>query len=371
MLRPYARNILHCTLYAILFIPAIGLSQTPIPLNDLFIKGTHNSYACTICGHNDCPVMYNHPVEQYEDFGVWAFELDFSIVEHNGNELVAVVGHNGEGRDSWSHVEWGPDLEDYLRRLRDTEAFLYRPLIVYIEKKTNWGIDLYDSPAYWIPFVENTLTSIFNTDQIYTHEEWVNAHREWPDVTYLKTHAIICAIGISSEDIDGYGNHNLLFSAADLPRGGGPDCYDANDVLVWKISGNYGTIGMDLYQYDWTFQHFAAPLPLIVDRRSLNTSWVVRNDEDPYFDSCPFCICWGGYYSCDDGCSYGEFTVHEQGTSRFPYRTLNGALNRLLSDPGQHAGWTIVLEEGHYPESTVISFPVRIVAKNGNVLIGE
>ena len=64
----------------------VSLAADPPRLNDLYIKATHNSYAC--CGgsnwwgyDNTCPVMHNPPYQQIDDWGVWALELDFGVIE--------------------------------------------------------------------------------------------------------------------------------------------------------------------------------------------------------------------------------------------------------------------------------------------------
>ena len=117
-----------------------AFSQSLSRLNDITIKGTHNSYDC----EEDCPLgsavgvqMFHHPTFQVDDFGVWFIELDFSIIERNGS-FHAYVGHDGTcGNGCWTHESWGPYLEDYFTRLANTRSFQYRPLI--LTSSTNAG----------------------------------------------------------------------------------------------------------------------------------------------------------------------------------------------------------------------------------------
>lgn len=109
---------LFVALFGVLIYTSPFVSPTKaqqLPLNQLVIKGTHNSYAC--CGgesffgwDNSCPVMHNPPNEQMDDWNVWALELDFSTEILNGIPTL-IVGHDGpSGEDSFTTPDWGGTL---------------------------------------------------------------------------------------------------------------------------------------------------------------------------------------------------------------------------------------------------------------------
>src|SRR5690606_15051367 len=98
-----------------------------LTIDQLIFKGTHNSYAC---GGGDLPWMNHPPDKQIDDFGVWALELDYSLVTEHGGP-VPVVGHDREGDGCWGYY-----LTDYLRAVRRARALRYRPVFLTLEVKT-------------------------------------------------------------------------------------------------------------------------------------------------------------------------------------------------------------------------------------------
>jgi hypothetical protein len=115
------------------------------PLDALIFKGTHNSYD---------PRRRVPPWDQVNDYGVWAVELDYMIPAPDlrrahdrglpqpiwGTDPPAVViGHDGPGNaaDGAGAVFGGPHflLRDYLAALAATEAFRFRPLLIFLDRK--------------------------------------------------------------------------------------------------------------------------------------------------------------------------------------------------------------------------------------------
>lgn len=364
------------------FFTCSAVAQDPINL--LCLKGTHNSYAsshrcdcvcvpsyCYCWAVNKCPVMHHHPQLQVDDFGVWALELDFSIKAKDGVPR-AIVGHDGEcGEGCWTHEAWGPYLDDYLVRLRETRSFAYRPLILFFEKKCCWGDDSYDPADRWMPFLERILQDVFADAALFRYDAWVAGGRAWPSAPTLAGAVISVAFpggcGNPEEPCPpGFGGTGILFPVSEaLSRWGleSPGCASAEQIASASGSGA-DIIAIDQYQYDYTFEYVAPPNPLVVDQSSPG-AWLVRNDEPdgPWFSDEP---CWiGEDCEADDWCTRREFTVHEQGTFRFPYRTVGAAVNRAA------AGWTVLIKPGVYPEAITIHKPLTLEADSGTVTIGQ
>lgn len=106
----------------------------PTPINQLILKGTHNSYSCT---GEDTPAM-NHPVDvQIDDFGVWALELDFGVKRKNGVPT-ALVGHDDEGQAT-CFMSQGFELVRLLSVIRGVKALQYRPVFIFFDIKP-WNL---------------------------------------------------------------------------------------------------------------------------------------------------------------------------------------------------------------------------------------
>jgi hypothetical protein len=83
-----------CAVWLVILRPPFLEAQTTnaqTAIDRLSFKGTHNSYNC---GSGDEPRMHHSLTAQIDDFGVWALELDFSVVRFDGR-LVTGVGHDG------------------------------------------------------------------------------------------------------------------------------------------------------------------------------------------------------------------------------------------------------------------------------------
>lgn len=79
--------------------------------------------------------------------------------------------------------------------------------------------------------------------------------------------------------------------------------------------------------------------------------------------------------------------VHEQGTDRFPYKTLRAAVTRAqgIIDPNTHQdpernklrsgyGWTVLMRSGNYHERVIINVPLTLKKDDrieGVVVIGR
>lgn len=107
--------------------------MTPLPINQMLFKGTHNSYVCEkgfwLWGATE-PIMNHPPHQQIDDFGVWVLELDIGVVKENGHLRIA-VGHNSPRH--WSC--WGYYLNEYLIKIRKCFCLRYRPVFLFFEVK--------------------------------------------------------------------------------------------------------------------------------------------------------------------------------------------------------------------------------------------
>jgi hypothetical protein len=335
------------------YVVASVAAEDALRFDQLVLKGTHNSYASRDCdpmfGGNHCPVMHNAPCEQIDDWGVWAIELDFGFVQLPGyDDTVAFVGHNGwEGCDTWADESWTGPLALYLKRIGETRALQYRPVVIKLDYKT-WGIDRYDDPNASGPAVESLLLKTFGADGVFGPGDL--GAKPWPTVRELsgKVIAFTC-FGYSSRKV---------FGKAPLPEGGKPGYTNLNQVMLGIQSGSK-IIFLDQYQVSWTFDYAVPPNPLFVSSNAPRLH-SVRNQ---YGKDC-FYWC-GSPPACSDPANQGEtFEAYQEGTLRLPISHLTTALEKALP------GWTLLIKPGVYeaPDGP-INQNVRIESTGGVVRI--
>lgn len=342
------------------------LAQQPLPLNLLTFKGTHNSYAC--CGgksgfpflekwDNSCPVIHDSPARQIDDWGVWALELDFGMVEVNGIERF-VVGHNGPNdEDNWTDSDWGYFLTDFLVRINDTKALRYRPLFLYLQKES-WD----DKVPNWQSLLGDTLSGIFGSENVFGNIR-LAMEGHWPTVPELAGKVIPI---LMSKDSHGKANGAVaskiffLDTPTGITRVGPPNGFDSYTNLqemeaqkAKNFNGKGIILTSDQYQENWTFELAVPPNPLYV-RKGISSSYSVINTIG---HQCEGCV----KDPADIDCS---FIVNQQGTFRFPFRTVSQATKQ--AEPG----WTVLINAGRYRETLVIDKPVTLKADGGTVTIG-
>jgi hypothetical protein len=347
------------------------------PFDRLVFKGTHNSYACSgecLFGCQNDPPWMNHPLgSQIDEFGIWAIELDFGFVEVDGTPR-AKVGHDGPGQTTC----WGGesnDLRVFLEMVRAARALRFRPLVIFFDKKGE-GQDQNDWPpqpaleeAYGLLQAELldvfAAANIFGPDALdaYTAQ---NAGR-LPSMPELA--GKILPVGWRDRDRGGTG---LIFGPArPFPAKSRPcdDCTSLDEVRRYIATEGTVFFRLDQYQANWTYDYGVPPNPLVVDH-SAEPPWRVMDSEGEQWDPCP-----------NGDVPIGE-VVSEQGTYRFPYRTLGSAVRRAQGMTGSGAldlrqsgfGWTILLRPGAYNERLRIDIPLRLERDDrypGAVVIGR
>jgi hypothetical protein len=323
-------------------------------LDQLLLKGSHNSYEA-----NRGAAL----AAQVDDFGVWAVELDYGVV---GGTLV--VGHDGVG--------WGADdspllapngsyyFRDYLSELRHTEAFKYRPLLIYLDNKgreNEWGDDLADEDL--VALLRNDFEAVFSRDQIFTpillHERF---NDEFPDAPALAGFVIpIDTNRTPTEEYEQFqvfpenqfhalafrycADPSTIFSA--FPRRE-VDGSRREPVRVWR-SNNITD--------EWTFEYGAPPNPLVVDPEARRGSFVPR--------------CGGTDHA---------IILGPQGTRLLPDVTIADAVIRArqpisYSDDGRTfrnlimgIGFTVLAAPGKYADPLRIDFRFTIRADHNKIL---
>jgi hypothetical protein len=327
----------------------------PLPVDQLILKGTHNSYSCRGEGDLDPPCMNHPPEKQIDDFGVWSLELDFSVNRVNGVPT-ALVGHDRPGHGTC----WGLSLKDFFRMIRGTLSIKYRPVFVNFDIK-DWGdsgLTAGDKYAVGVAAARE----VFQGDLIEL-EKFVADNGRVPTVPELAgkvvlyapnqtlrgTHADHC---VSREVVE-----RSIRSGKPVEEGGA-DC-GPNGCRVFRL---------DQYQADWTFQYGAPPNPLVVDSTA-RPPWTVADSE-------------GDSWGCDNGDVSHHQVVHEHGTYRFPYASLRKAVVRARGvtpnggeDPRRAGyGWTVLVRPGVYPENLTIDTPLVLMKDlryEGTVKIGR
>lgn len=362
-------------------------AQGGTPLDQLTLKGTHNSYESSLhetfgFADNNCPLMHHQPAVQVDAFGVYAVELDFSI-ESEGGILRAIVGHDGHcDNGCWTFDGWGKYLDVYFESLKNTKSFQYRPLIILLEKKCGWGV--YDEPDKWMPFAESLAVRVFGANQMYSYDRWRLAdNRTWPSVPELAKHVVLMGFQETSQDCatDGYGGGGVMFPLVDvqghatLPTRpiGQPNCQSIAEYVT-DVRSMQGILRSDWYQYEFTFDDsFAPPNPICV-RAGATALRLSSNVDDPFSGS--NCVDLGltGNPVCTDACNSGascdsaHFLVGQHGTFDFPFGSVGQAVARATQGG---RGWTLLIEAGNYREAVTIGAPMTLRTAGGVVMIGK
>ncbi len=347
-----------CILFSLFQIQSL-FGQQAIPLNSLVIKGTHNSYTCCsdcffgqFCD-DDCPVMHNPLREQMDDWNVWAFELDFSV-EILDNIPTLIVGHNSS-TDTWSHTDWGITLKDFLVDIKNSRTFQYRPVVLKLAKKSNWGSFSYAHATDWQPLLDNLLLEVFSKESIIgPNKYYEELEGIWLPIPQLAGKVIpyVSCEGNCSP-LQNPNETEYTFIGEPLPRW--PINSDfSTDSIEWStaaLSGLYNIIASDDYQHDYNFSHIAPPNPIYIKSDAEEIFAVVNQYGQ----------------NCNSFNDKGKtFYVKQHGTFRFPFNQIEEAYEE--SQPG----WTLLLHTGNYSEENLIFTKQLILkAEGGNAIIGE
>jgi hypothetical protein len=319
-----------------------------LTIDELIFKGTHNSYSCTRAR----PLCVNHPPDtQIDDFGVWSLEIDYSFDIHHGGP-VPVVGHDRPRQGAcWAH-----SLEDYLRLVVSARALAFRPVFVCFDVK-RWKRPW---PQFWRPPVDRAFgfEEKWNAglDALRTVcagsfellEDWLRERDRWPLPAELAgkvvlyepnkrlpdgrpsglrgTHAAHCVTPAQVEA--------AIETGQPLERNGS------------VCAGGARALRLDQYQADWTFDYGVPPNPLVVD------------PEAPAHSTVDDAV--GKRWRCPGETSHGQ-TVGQHGTYRFPYRTVEQAVERArgitpatggVPDARRAGlGWTVLVRGGSLVEA--------------------
>jgi hypothetical protein len=328
----------------------------------------------------------NHPPrKQIDEFGVWSVEFDFSVVSENGT-LIPVLGHDYAGHATCygsGFVGWPETyrLADYLESIRTAESLRYRPVFVYFDIKTgdgSWGLGDYLSK---LSLGIATARQVFEQDVIVLEEYRTQHGGRYPTLPELvgKVMIFFPSPEFPRVDISNSPGGTLVSTSSDKCT--------YSQVIERSIQtgapvegtlnagpGGYRVFRLDQYQADWTFEYGVPPNPLIVDSNS-QPPWSVTDSEgDEWNCSIPLAGVQGDVWS-------GE-VVHEHGTFRFPYRTVQGAVSRAEGTTANSFrderragfGWTLVIRPGSYPETLSISIPLSLTRDRrfaGSVVIGQ
>ncbi len=289
----------------------------------------------------------NHPPEvQVDDFGVWCLELDYSVVSHGGS-LSAVVGHNGPGHASG----WGTSLAQYLDRLLRCTSLSFRPIFIGFDTKSwsrKWSrfwappVDAFYSREQKLAVGLATLREVCGARALVLADYLAQNEYRWPSPIELAGKIVFYEPNLRSEDGQALGMRgtwaNRQVSPKDVAR-----AVDEGQPFHRRASKShegFRALRLDQYQADWTFSYGVPPNPIVVDPRA-PTSTLVTDAE-------------GKRWRSGSERSHYE-RVGEQGTFRFPYRTLAAAVERAEGitpltlgkpDPRRAGhGWTVLIRD--------------------------
>jgi hypothetical protein len=318
-----------------------------LAIDELIFKGTHNSYACS----GGAPPWMNHPPrKQIDDFGVWALELDYSVLLERGGP-VAVVGHDRESNASC----WGYYLTDYLEDILGAKALAYRPVFVCLEVKTwkrwwrkPWRLPIDRAFGFGDKWDagQAALTQACG-DRLVILEEWLEAHDgRWPLPAELAGKVVFYEPNKLDADGRLVGLRGMHASACVTPARVA-DAIAAGRPLERNSTpcpGGARVLRLDQYQADWTFEYGVPPNPVVVEQLA-QASTAVDDAE-------------GRPWRCGVERSHGQL-VGEHGTYRFPYRSIEAAIERARGvtsltqgasdDRRAGYGWTVLIRNADGP----------------------
>ncbi len=329
----------------------------PLSIDRLIFKGTHNSYQC----HFDTPCMNHPPNVQIDEFGVWGLELDVGFVRGADGQITAALGHTDPG----DAVCWGDftnyprdSLVGFLHIIHDTHSLRYRPVVIFFDwKYRDWGEPCPGNDCDG--FGKSACEAVFGQGNVLRTEEAINK---------------------SVPELAG----KVILGMRERYSG---DCINKATVEGWFTSDpSINFFRIDQYQGDWTFDIGVPPNPLAVDG-AVTQPWTITDSVgDDWFcvtgniGDIP-CNVLGAFTTCD---FWQGQVVHEQGTYRFPYKTLGKAVIRAdgITPTGDSTlrprrtgyGWTILIRPGNYLETVTITIPLTLRKDDrftGNVVIGR
>lgn len=283
--------------------------------------------------------MDDPPNVQIDDFGVWAIELDVSQINVSGNE-VTVIGHDFPGDATCygeDHPNWPADyyLFGWLVDVRNTKALRYRPVFIYFDIKhegegTNpWGDGTYQDK---LTAAIATVNKAFEGNCIVLENDILRDHKPYPTLRELAGKAIVYF------PLPEFKQGSFQDSPLGTLMGADLSGDRSQKDVETAISGGSRVLRLDLYQPDWTFEYGVPPNPLVVDSAA-QPPWKI-----------------------------GSQVVLEQGTYRFPYKTIGAAVFRAggttlnsVQDP-RRAGysWTVLIRPGNYAGAITIDIPLTI-----------
>jgi len=241
-----------------------------------------------------------------------------------------------------------------------TLALKYRPVFINFDIK-DWGL----MDRAWRIAIQD-LESVFGRDNVIVLADYLRqTGGRFPTVSdpNMAGKAIVY-----SPNMDLRGTH-----AGDCTSKGAVEFSIITGAPVEEGGATCGSEGcrvfrLDQYQADWTFEYGVPPNPLVVDWAA-QPPWTVLDSD-------------GDDWDCDNGDVWRGQVVHEQGTYRFPYKTLGRAVIRAqgttpngVQDARRAGyGWTVLMRPGTYPEMLTIHIPLTLKKDDrfaGSVVIGR
>ncbi len=318
----------------------------PPRIDQLLFKGTHNSYDA---------IHVVAPERQVDDFGVWALELDFSVLQG-----VAFIGHDGlgQGPDGDAVFEYAGSyrLRDYLMALHSTEAFSYRPLMTFFDYHgrsdvdNNWGEDLPLVDVAEILGAE--LTAVF-PGQVFGPQRLQQAGGVLPPARDLAGWVLAWGPGGTPNHPLVFGDTTSPFAATYVEGCGAPRDGSGNPLPFRTLAGPQASRvwRLDNFTDEWTFRFGAPPNPIVVESASPDQTLVPPCDPDA-----------------------NPLSIGREGTRLFPFSTLVDAVDAarqpLRYSDGQTftdlligAGFTILAAPGTYGDPFLVDFPLSIRAR--------
>ena len=322
--------------------------------------------------------MHHPPQEQIDDFGVWVLELDYGIITVDG-VATAFVGHDEPG-DATCFMEGGFELVKLLRTIRKAAALKYRPVFIYFDLKP-WELRVEigstGTPVFVPPDRDTQLDAGFRAVTVAFDRNFIKLDERTetlPTIAELAGTAVVFTNMLPNPSLLGCHSDNCItreLVEEAIQTGVGVERNPLDPSMSSESCGSGGCHGLrlDQYQADWTFEYGVPPNPLVVDASTQPPSRVdVRT---------------GSEWSCRNGDVSHDEVVAEQGTYKFPFKTVGRAVaraegrmaNGVMDERRAGLGWTVLIRPAEYHESLHINVPLRLEKDNGSpgkvVIVGQ
>ena len=311
--------------------------------------------------------MHHGVAAQIDSFGVWQLELDGGT-EDTGYVTI-YIGHDHPGSGLEGHGHTHVSLNAYLTEITHTEAFGYRPILLFFECKcgsADWNCQV----DQVLDVLERTLLDEVGRDHLFTRADYAERSRAglpgWPALPDLRGKLVTWihddqqALGRGSDVVFTPDGDEVLPGLRRALHSG--ECV-GEATLKRDVMAGKNILSLDQYEDEASWSLCVPPNPIHVGGTA-TVSMVVN--PIPQCDNGADCGKCAGL-DTDPG---KQHEIVHHGARGFPYPSPQEAYARLVA--AQCWGWSMRISAGHYPGSLSIKAPLHIEGDgSGSATIGR